>query len=217
MRRSGAVCAVAALAWTACRTAGTAIEGPDVANRCARVGAMRVCWGPPSVVRWFPALAGTLPASPFACAAGLCTQAHPRQPDDGEWTCADDSGATVCVGGEPPAGVAASVADPRWWCGVRESGDGLGARVCVDFSPDFPDSSGRPCRWSYDRGLRRVCTAEARGHLLGDPCDPGNPCVDGALCVASRCVPPEPHPSCWLDADCATHRCRFGTCAGWAP
>jgi hypothetical protein len=211
----------------------------DVGGPCADVSDLRVCWGghgPPALV------ARTLPPFPaptalgfrclgngsaractpreasadaFACESMTCTQRHARQPDEGEWTCSDDDGIAVCVGGQPAAGVSSAGTDPGWICGDRRGApDRLGRRVCVDLSPDFPDghASGFRCHWSYDRGAARVCTRDVLAHVVGDPCDGSRPCVAGALCVAGRCLPPMPRPSCALDADCEGGACCFGSC-----
>ncbi len=123
--------------------------------RCAGQGAVRRC------------VDRTAGAPAFVCNGGLCRQAHPRQPDDGEWSCADSGGATVCRGGERAAGVAAAPADPAWLCGTLRAGAAtlpLGRRVCVDLSPDFPDGemSGWRCRTLYEP-LRRECAREPAG------------------------------------------------------
>jgi hypothetical protein len=122
----------------------------------------------------------------------------------------------VCVGGERAAGVAAGPEDAAWICGERrgqEPRDPLGPRVCVDLAPDFPDGDGRRwrCRNDGASGARLCERAEDPG-VLGAACDRAHPCLDGALCADGRCVPARPAPSCWLDADCASGACRFGTC-----
>ncbi len=234
-----------------------ATPAADVAGRCADVGEARACWsdrgGPTRVTRTVPPRPPPTPigwrctgqggsrrcaarddVGPFACDGGACEQRLPRQPDEGQWQCVDDSGATVCVGGEPASGVARSCVDPGWVCGERRRPpDGVrtgGAperasshdRVCVDLSPDVPSGStaGQRCRWSYDRRPIRVCVRDPGAHLLGDACSPTDPCVVGARCVAGRCLPPAPSADCAIDADCgerARTRCRFGTCTEDAP
>jgi hypothetical protein len=146
---------------------------------------------------------------PFACSAQSCEQRHPRLPDDGEWECLDMAGASVCRGGDPPAGVTAGPADRRWTCGAR--GD---ERVCVDLRGDVPDGAATGWRCRYENGPRprRLCARDPLAHQLGDPCDPARPCVDGATCRDGRCAAPPPRPSCWLDSDCASGACRFGSC-----
>jgi hypothetical protein len=138
-------------------------------------------------------------------------------PDDGEWTCADRAGATLCVGGERAAGVAAAPPDPRWTCGARRAGalDPLGPRVCLDLAPDFPDGkmAGWRCHTVHDPPVRRVCARDPTVHTLADGCDPARPCVDGSRCEAGRCVRAAGPPDCWLDGDCPGRRCRLGSCA----
>ncbi len=219
----------------------------DVGSSCEDVGERRVCWGDrgeaTAVLRELPAFAP--PTSPgfrcsgqgagrtceardgagaFVCEGLTCIQRHARQPDDGEWECADDSGVTVCAGGEPASGVAAAAPAPGWNCGPRRRGPSAheskltigvhDSRVCVDLSPDFPEgrAAGLRCRWSYDRGAQRTCAPDPEAHVIGDPCDEKRPCVVGARCADGRCTPPRPDPSCWLDADCAEGACRLGSC-----
>jgi hypothetical protein len=214
----------------------------DVGVACSDVGLLRVCWdeqGRPSVVeRTLPPRAAPTrlgfrcqgqggartceardDVGPFACDGATCVQHAPRQPDDGQWQCTDDSAATVCIGAEPPAGVAETAVASGWVCGTRKRApprDPPDRRVCVDLSPDFPGGSpaGQRCRWSYERGPTRTCTLDPREHALGDPCDAKAPCVVGALCVSGRCVPPRPRPECAFDSDCNGDACRFGSCAG---
>jgi hypothetical protein len=146
---------------------------------------------------------------PFACDAGTCVQRHPRLPDDGEWECLDMAGASVCRGGDPPAGVVAGPADGRWSCGARGS-----ERICVDLRADFPAgaAAGWSCRYQNAPRPRRLCRRDATAHHLGDPCDPQRPCVDGAICREGRCLAPPLRPACWLDSDCPGGACRFGSC-----
>jgi hypothetical protein len=147
---------------------------------------------------------------PFTCDAGLCRQSHARLPDDGEWECVDQAGAVLCHGGDAPAGVVAGPPDPRWRCGRR-----AGERICVDLAGDFPRGEARGWRCRYERPARpeRVCQPDPAAHNLGDPCAPARPCVDGAGCVDGRCQAPARLPECWLDGDCPTGACRFGSCA----
>ena len=147
---------------------------------------------------------------PFLCLDGACTQPHPRLPDDGEWECLDMAGAAICRGGEPAAGVVPGPPDRRWSCGARPGGE----RICVDLDGDLPRD--RTARWRCEyrnspRPVRR-CRADPAVHLLGDPCTPRQPCVDGTTCRDGRCLAPAPTPSCWLDGDCASGACRFGSC-----
>ncbi len=214
---------------------------------CLDVGAMRACWengrsepatvrrplpsiGAPTALGWRCTGQGAArvcvdrvgSVGTFVCKGADCQQLHPRLPDDGEWSCADDAGAVVCVGSEPPAGVVPGAVEAGWICGERAPRAPLkndpGRRVCVDLSPDYPD--GRPaswrCRFDQERGHRRVCTRDLTVHALGDACDDLHPCLDGALCVSARCLPRRPMPSCWLDGDCRDGVCRFGSCVGAA-
>lgn len=156
----------------------------------------------------------------FTCEGAQCVQRHPRLPDDGEWECGDFSGAVVCRGGEPPAGVAPGARDDGFRCGARTPRPNRAMEhVCVDLSPDFPD--GDPSKWScrFDgaSGTTRVCERIAGTHRLGDACDREHPCIDGARCAAARCVPGAPKPACWVAADCDHGACRFGTCTEDAP
>jgi hypothetical protein len=146
---------------------------------------------------------------PFSCTGDLCEQRHPRLPDDGEWECLDMAGASVCRGGDAPAGVAAGPADGRFTCGARG-----GERICVDLRGDFPggEATGWRCRYENSPRPRRLCARDPAAHHLGDRCGPQQPCVDGASCQQGRCAAPSPRPSCWLDSDCAGGACRFGSC-----
>jgi hypothetical protein len=170
-------------------------------------------------------------AGGFECRGDVCVQGHPRLPGDGEWLCAEAAGAVVCAGGERAAGVAAPRAEPGWFCGQRAGmrpaqagpraqpsalrAPSAGPRVCVDFDADFPDGvpTNWRCRFGYERGVQRVCERDASTAELGDACDAARPCVDGSRCTAGYCVPPRPAPECWLDSDCTSKVCRFGSCA----
>lgn len=147
----------------------------------------------------------------FTCDRAHCMQRHPRLPDDGEWTCADQSGAVLCVGGVRAAGVAHPVAASGWHCGER---NGTDERVCVDFDPDFPDGnvSGWRCRFAHEAGTQRLCDRARPPATLDIPCSMDTPCVDGAICAGGHCIPLRPQPACWLDTDCASGVCRFGSC-----
>jgi hypothetical protein len=217
----------------------------DSSDVCADVaGNVRVCWGAPDGAgcangicvseRPTPAVAISalgfrctgsgekrlcldreLDAPRFHCDETRCTQSHPRMPDDGEWECASASGAVVCRGGQPPAGIPKGSSDSGYFCGARRTrAGGANERICVDFSPDYPVSLGEKTRCSFEseRGVMRVCERDANAHVLGDVCDRAHPCIDGARCVAGRCVPVRPEPTCWVPADCDHGTCRFGTC-----
>jgi hypothetical protein len=169
-------------------------------------------------------------AGRFECRENTCIQRHPRLPDDGEWLCADSAGAVVCAGGEPAAGVAPARADAGWFCGTRSGTRPVastgtrtqptaaapiaGPRVCVDLDPDFPDGSAKPwrCRYSYEHGVQRICERQGAEAKIGDACDAERPCVDGSHCSAGRCIVARPGPDCWLDTDCKSSACRFGSC-----
>jgi hypothetical protein len=212
----------------------------DVGSWCSDVGDRRACWDGrgdvTAVARALPDFAaptslgftctgqggaraceGRDGAGPFVCEGATCTQRHPRQPDDGEWQCADDSGVTVCTGGEPASGVASAALASGWICGPRRALAGRDAdvsRVCVDLTPDFPGglATGLRCTWSYDRGVVRTCVRDAEVHAIGDACDESSPCVVGARCTSGWCAPSRPQPTCWLDADCGGGACRLGSC-----
>jgi hypothetical protein len=148
---------------------------------------------------------------PFNCRDGICVQAHPRLPDDGEWECLDMGGASICRGGDPPAGVVPGPPDPRWTCGLRAGGS---ERICVELHGDLPDQAAPGWRCDYQSSPRPVrrCRRDPTAHGLGDACTPGQPCLDGATCAGGRCVAPQAVPSCWLDGDCPGGACRFGSC-----
>jgi hypothetical protein len=212
---------------------------PKTAERddlCADIGSIRACWTDaaarivprtvpkdttPSALGWRCVGAGSarrcaaraVTSAAFVCSGSVCEQRHPRMPDDGEWRCSDSGGATVCAGGEPAAGVAAATVDAAWLCGQRR-GATPPERVCVDFSPDFPDGNmdGWRCQTLDDGPVRRVCERDAPGRTLTAACAASRPCVDGSRCIDSRCIPGRPAPSCALQTDCATGRCRFGSC-----
>ncbi len=166
--------------------------------------------------------ARALPAPPpFSCVADRCVQRHPRLPDDGEWTCTDQGGATICVGGERAAGVAAAPGDPAFICGARRGApsDPLGSRICVDPTPDLPDGARADwrCRIVSDPSARRICDREPGPWKLGAGCGAQHPCAQGSDCVAGRCALPRRMPDCWFDSDCPNHRCRFGSCGATPP
>lgn len=205
----------------------------DVGERCADVADTRACWlgaDAPGVRRVerplprLPSLRGYRcsgrgaerscedrrhASDAFACHGELCTQRYPRLPDDGEWECADLDGVVVCRGWADAAGVVAGRPDPGWFCGARRGA--AGERICVDFAPDRPNGEPWSCRFQYEPELPlRACTRGGRGPL-GSACGAG--CPFGSVCVADRCLPLEPQPSCWIDKDCGDgKKCAFGTC-----
>lgn len=222
----------------------------DSPGRCEDVGELRVCWDGPRVTvgaRVVPGVvlsqlgfrctgAGAkrvcvdraLGAEEFRCEGARCAQRHPRLPDAGEWECADIAGAVFCRGGEPPAGAPPAAADPGFVCGAREkNGVASAERLCVDWSPDFPDgkAQGHRCRFEEQHAAVRVCEQDPSAHSVGDACDHDHPCIGGLSCVVSaraalgaRCVPPRPVPTCSVDQDCGDRRvCRFGTCTSESP
>jgi hypothetical protein len=224
------------------RTSVTLAE--DVGVDCADVDEVRACWdaaGHPALIpRTLPSRASLTPlgyrctgqgdartcasrddVGPFVCAGEVCTQRHPRQPDDGQWQCSDDSGVTVCTGGEQAAGIPPGSVEPGWVCGNRRprAGSPPGARVCIDLSPDFPGGSPRKqlCRWRYETAPVRECRRGTDVPSLGDICDATAPCVSGASCAGGRCLPPRPVADCVLDSDCERGACRFGSCTRSAP
>lgn len=153
-------------------------------------------------------------AGRFECEGRRCVQAHIRVPDDGEWTCAESAGATICTGGAlQPAGVPSPVTDSGWLCGNRA---GSPDRVCVDFSPDLPTPHPErwQCQYEGTSPQTRRCVVNPDSPRLGASCSAKQPCVDGARCVRGLCLPAPPEPTCWLDSDCASRACRFGTCRG---
>jgi hypothetical protein len=208
----------------------------DVGARCADVGPERACWlkhdaqaapGVARVERPLPeaaALRGwrcrgggaarvcedpARSSDAFACARDRCTQRYPRLPDDGEWECSDHDGAVVCRSAGAAAGVVAAPPDPSWLCGPRK--EARGERICVDFAPELPPGGPWACRFAHEHGRpERICTRRD-APALGFACSRG--CPFGSACVGQRCLPLEPEPACWLDADCGAGRtCAHGSC-----
>ena len=218
------------------------VTSTDATKTCADLTSLRVCWnadektchggicavplplpaGPaPSPLGWRCSGNGSARTctdrrkgpGPFVGDGVRWVQGHPRMPDDGEWTCSEMAGATVCSGGDAAAGVAANVTDEAWICGVRR-GTAPRERVCVDFAPDFPDANahGWKCIYATEPSVARICERDREAHALGDPCSEHEPCLDGVTCLEHRCVPDPPDPSCVFDRDCAAGVCRLGTC-----
>ncbi len=127
-------------------------------------------------------------------------------PDDGEWECADVHGVVVCHGGLAAAGAVPGPADLGWLCGSRRSHPS--ERVCIDLSPDRPNAE-LSCR--FEAG-ERVCTARPESRV-GAAC---GVCPAGSVCADGHCLPLEPKPECWLDRDCGSGVCLFGSCRGGA-
>jgi hypothetical protein len=151
-------------------------------------------------------------AGPFRCEAQRCVQSRPRAPDNGEWECVDAAGATHCRKIAEAAGVDAGALEPGFVCGARVGhGD---ERVCVDFAPDAPNNGRYACSSSYRGGARAWECTPSKAPRVGDRCADETACPSGARCHQGHCLPPFPRPSCWLDADCAHGRCRFGSCSG---
>ena len=203
----------------------------DTGEACADFGEARVCWSPGGVAlvpRPTPARRRASGwrcrgsgehracedrrhgADAFECRGSLCSQAHPRMPDDGEWECADFDGVVVCHRLSDAAGIEPGPKDPAWICGDRR---GHGERVCVDLSPDRPGPEPWQCKFQYEPDVpARVCTA-AGLPLFGRAC--GSGCPFGTQCASGLCLPQRPSADCWLDADCgAGAKCAYGSCRG---
>lgn len=223
----------------------SAVSAPalDASDACTDVGQFRACWSPKSGegvwvgARPLPALIvrnaaeyrctgsgkarrcrlrGDL-ASRFRCGGGRCVQDLPRLPDDGEWECADLSGAVLCRGGATPAGVVRPGSDPGWFCGTRR-GAAAGDRLCLDLDPDYPSSqeTGFQCWFEFTQAkLSRVCEPSALPRL-GSRCGTEHDCPPETRCFSKVCLPPELTPDCWGNADCAGGRCAYGRCVAGA-
>ena len=194
---------------------------PDVVQKIAVASTLALCMACPSRAR--PGADGRSDSGEpnkagFVCSDARCAQLYPRFPDDGEWTCNDMAGATVCSGGDPPAGVPFNRSDSGWTCGQRRTARAErteGERVCVNFAPDFPDGMARGwrCRYVTDADVRRICERGDTAGIIGDACGKrADPCFDGLRCVGGRCQPDPPSPSCILDSDCDEGACRFASC-----
>jgi hypothetical protein len=206
----------------------------DRGSACADVGERRVCWQGEAVLpvpRPVPERSARRGwrchgmgehrtcedrrhgADAFECRETLCSQRHPRMPDDGEWECADLDGIVVCHRLADAAGVEPGARDPAWICGDRRGPKA--ERVCVDPSPDRPDGGPFDCKFQWEPDVpARVC---ARGGSLFDrTCDGG--CPLGSRCADGRCWPLEPVADCWLDADCGPKaKCAYGSCRRTGP
>jgi hypothetical protein len=210
----------------------------DLGVRCIDVGEQRACFGDrPGAVHGVSSVPRPLPeqraplrgwrcsgsararvcedrafgSDAFECGAQQCTQRHPRMPDDGEWECADIEGAVICRGGGAAAGVVSGPPDPAWQCGARRGA--VGERICVDFSPDRPPNEALgDCRFIHEPGRpSRICSPGRAA--LGQPCD-ASACPAGLVCAGGHCLPLDPAPSCWIDRDCGSGACLFGSCRG---
>lgn len=155
----------------------------------------------------------------FSCSGARCVQRQPRVPDAHEWSCADALGAQLCLRESRASGVPQTQTVPGFLCGERSiEGKRSGQALCIDFSPDFPDGRAAhwDCRYEGQPSLSRICTKKpTRG--IGAACDSERPCPGGAVCARGHCVPGPPKLSCWLDTDCASRRCHFGTCRDLPP
>jgi hypothetical protein len=217
----------------------------DVGVHCSDVGTARVCWdtacekGVCLVERNTPEAPALTPmgyrcagsggarscvdrsllAGRFFCRDGVCEQWGPRTPDTREVSCSEIAGVVRClVEGDAASAVVGSERAPGWFCGPRRGPTERG-EICVDFSADYPD--GDPlawdCHYEAEPALRRVCKkAQSFARVLA-ACHASAPCVDGAVCVAGRCLPRAPEIGCYVDGDCDAGPCRFGTCLEAAP
>jgi hypothetical protein len=150
----------------------------------------------------------------FSCREGSCKQPFARVPDAGEWTCADASGASLCLAGGVAAGVqAAREPEAGFSCGWRTAANEPSQRLCIDFAPDFPDGVAENwnCHYEHDGEVTRVCKRE-RSRAIGADCTAGSTCPLGSKCLGGRCLPTQLRPTCWLDRDCASNQCRLGRC-----
>lgn len=154
-------------------------------------------------------------AAEFHCTGDVCIQPHARVPDAHEWTCADAGGASLCLSKALASGVVSTPVDAGFICGSRRiQRSKSGERICIDLSPDFPN--GQPhdwnCHFEHETGVTRVCRHQPSA-ALGDACEHSRPaCPDGANCIEGHCLPQRAAPACWLDRDCESKTCRFGSC-----
>lgn len=150
----------------------------------------------------------------FVCQQERCVQPYPRVPDAGEWWCADAGGAQLCLRRHTASGVAHNQPDVGFRCGEREiHGKRTGELLCIDYAPDFPDghASDWSCHYQSETSLERVCQRKATRPLAAR-CNANAPCSAGTRCISGHCVPYADKPTCWLDADCDSRRCRLGAC-----
>lgn len=190
----------------------------DAPGVCADVATVRACWqeGRPvlRVDRATPPARATEPWAWRCTGAGAARRCTPRDgtvelPSVAEWSCADLSGALVCVELADAAGVPPGPDTEGFLCGRTARG----ARVCVDYSPWYPH--GDPSRWrhSHHEGEWKCEALPAPRPALGTPCGRERPCVDGAFCADGYCLPRVLRAECVTDRDCgAPARCRFGAC-----
>lgn len=147
----------------------------------------------------------------FRCKGTVCRQAHPRLPDSGEWECVQVAGVLRCAGGASAAGVVPAPVSASFVCGDRRRHEG--ERVCVDLAPTPPPAGFDDCKVVHEPRPVRVCQRGGTA-AVGQACSAQAPCVDGCQCVEGFCLPPRPVADCWLDADCESGVCRFGSCLG---
>jgi hypothetical protein len=170
--------------------------------RCVGSGAARHCYDRAQDV------------GAFECSERRCVQEHPRVPDANEWFCSDAHGGQLCLMQAPAAGVSIGKPTAGYVCGNRKIGKQVtGQSLCLDLSPDFPDSdaTGWSCHYEGDPSLRRICIKKSvRG--LGAQCSQSAGCSLGTVCQSGHCVPGHPKPTCWLDDDCEGRPCRAGSC-----
>src|SRR5450759_3066829 len=111
----------------------------------------------------------------FRCEQARCVQPHPTMPDDGEWTCGETAGVTLCTGGETAAGVAPAPLAPGWVCGIRHGGESRGEPAGSAGRAPSREGLARPREARGRQGGWRV--PSARLTLPGFPsrCPPEGP------------------------------------------
>jgi hypothetical protein len=114
-----------------------------------------------------------------------CRRDEPDFPDDGEWTCYDQDGETICTapGGDLPDGGGGG----EWDCVIEAE-----FVVCTDDTPDYPDDGGGGTTDCFYQDEFRVCrTPTPDGG--GDECVPGSQrwCDDHIYCSWGKqtCLP----------------------------